>query len=69
MVLSDSLSSSQAVFNLKYDHPILVQILELYMKLTRDGKKIVFIWVPGHVDIRGNSAADSAARIWKYFVL
>ena len=62
MVLSDSLSSSQAVFNLKYDHPILVQILELYMNLNRDGKKIVFIWVPGHVSIRGNSAADSAAK-------
>ena len=39
------------------------------MNLTRDGKKIVFIWIPGNVDIRGNSAADSAARIWKYFVL
>jgi len=62
VVLSDSLSSSQAVFNLKYDHPILVQILELYMNLNRDGKKIVFIWVPGHVSIRGNSAADSAAK-------
>ena len=62
MVLSDSLSSSQAIFNLKYDHPVLVQILELYMILTRDVKKIVFIWVPGHVSIRGNSAADSAAK-------
>ena len=62
MVLSDSLSSSQAIFNLKYDHPVLVQILELYMILTRDVKKIVFIWVPGHASIRGNSAADSAAK-------
>ena len=29
--------------------------------LTRDGREIVFIWVPGHVGIRGNSVADSAA--------
>ena len=62
MILSDSLSSLQAIFNLKYDHPSLVQILELYMNLTRDGKQIVFIWVPGHVGIRRNAAADSAAK-------
>ena len=36
--------------------------LELYVNLTTDGKKIVFIWFPGHVGIRGNSAADSAAK-------
>ena len=62
LILSDSLSSLKAIFNLKYDHPILVQILELYLDLTKDGKEIVFVWVPGHVDIRGNSDADSAAK-------
>ena len=30
--------------------------------MTREGKDIVFIWVPGHVGIRGNSVADSAAK-------
>ena len=58
LTLSDYLSYLQSIFNLKYDH----QILELYTKMTRDGREIVFIWVPGHVGIRGNSAADSAAK-------
>ena len=62
MILFDSLSSLQSILNLKYDHPILVRILELYTEMTRDGREIVFIWFPGHVGIRGNSAADSAAK-------
>ena len=62
LILSDSLSSLKAIFNLKYKHPVLVQILELYMYLIKDGKEIVFVWVPGHVGIRGNSAADAAAK-------
>ena len=60
--MSDRRSSLQAIYNLKYDQPILGQVLELYIELTRDGKEIVFIWILGHVGIRGNSAADSAAK-------
>ena len=40
----------------------MVQFLELYMDLTKDGKETVFIWVPGRVGITGNLAADSAAK-------
>ena len=43
LILSDSLSSLQSILNLKYDHPVLVQILELYTEMTREGKEIVFI--------------------------
>ena len=32
------------------------------MGLIKDWKQIVFVWVPGHVGIRGNSAANSAAK-------
>ena len=62
LILSDSLSSLHSILNLKYDHPVLVQILELYTEMTRDGREIVFIWVPSHVGIRGNLGADSAAK-------
>ena len=37
-------------------------LLELYTEMTREGREIVFIWVPGHVGIKGNSAADSASK-------
>ena len=30
--------------------------------LMQDGKEIVFLWVPGHASISGNSAAESAAK-------
>ena len=42
------------MFNFKCDHPFLVHILELCRDSTKDGKEIVFTWVPGH--------ADSAAK-------
>ena len=61
-ILSDPLSSLKAIFNLKYEYPVLVQILELYMDLIKDGKDIVFVWVPGHVGTMDNSAADAAAK-------
>ena len=47
---------------MKYDHPILIKIRDLYSNLIRNGREIVFVWVLGHVGISRNSAADSAAR-------
>ena len=40
LILSDSLSSLQSILNLKYDHPVLVKILELYTEMTREGREI-----------------------------
>ena len=38
------------------------QQTDMYSCLIRDGKKTVFVRVPGHVGINGKSAADSAAK-------
>ena len=62
MIFSDSLSALQAFGKLKTDHPLLIQIQELLHKMNADQKEIVFMWVPGHVGIRGSEAADRAAK-------
>ena len=40
LILFDSLSSLQSILNLKYDHSVLVQILELYTEMTREGERL-----------------------------
>ena len=62
LILYNSLSALHAIHNLKYDHPVLLKIHELYSQLIQEEREIVFVWVPGHVGIRDNSAADSAAK-------
>ena len=52
----------QALGKLKSDHPLLIQIQELLHKINTDQTEIVCMWVAGHADIRGNEAADRAAK-------
>ena len=41
---------------------MLVKIHELYSQLIQEEREVVFVWVPGHVGIKGNTAADFAAK-------
>ena len=61
-MLSDSLSVFKSIANLKCDHALLVDLLNLYFRLICDNKDIVFAWVSGHVGIRGHSVVDLAAK-------
>ena len=62
LIISDSLSALQALRNNRLDHPLLVLIRELHTSLINEGNDIVFVWVPSHVGIRGNTEADIAAN-------
>ena len=62
VVLSDSLSALIAIKERKLDHPYLVDFFEQYCELVKEGKKITLAWVPSHVGIKGNEAADQAAK-------
>lgn len=58
LILTDSMSALQGPGT---EHPLPVQIKELYANLMAD-YYIIFIWVPGHVGIEVNKIADSAAN-------
>jgi ribonuclease HI len=62
LIVSDSLSSLEALSTRKITHPFLSDIHDLHTSLINDGKSIVFMWVPSHMGIRGNVMADQAAK-------
>ena len=62
LILSDSLSSLTSIKERKLDHPFLLDFFEYYKMLCEEGKRVVLAWVPSHVGIRGNTAADTAAK-------
>ena len=62
LILSDSLSSLMAIKEKKLDHPFLIDFFEHYTELCQEGKDIKLMWVPSHVNIKGNEEADTAAK-------
>ena len=61
IILSDSKSALQALEDLWSPNPEVRRVLELHSRI-RKTKDIIFCWVPSHVGIRGNEAADTAAK-------
>jgi len=62
LFLSDYLSCLQSLQNRDFSHPLIAVILCRVHGLISDGSSVVFMWIPGHVGLAGNSAADSAAK-------
>ena len=59
IVCSDSLSTINAVRNIKHQSPIINKIR---YNITQLHPKLQLTWVPGHVGIKGNGNADNAAK-------
>ena len=62
IIFSDSKSSLQALQDLQTNNPLVCKVLELHTALCNKHNNIMFRWLPSHVGIRGNEAADRAAK-------
>ena len=61
IIFSDSLSVSQALFNQKFENPLICDLLERISQILAS-KGPVFCWLPSHVGIRSNDLADKSAK-------
>ena len=62
LFLSDSLSCLQSLKNRNVSHTLIADILCRVHVLLSRGAQVAFMWVPCHVGLAGNSAADIAAK-------
>ena len=60
--LSYSLSCLQSLKSRDLSHPLIADILCRVHVLLSRGAQVAFMWVPSHVGLAGNSAADIAAK-------
>ncbi|ELT99143.1 hypothetical protein CAPTEDRAFT_215477 [Capitella teleta] len=62
LIVTDSLSSLQALGNFNITHPYVFKILEKYTILYNRGFDLVMLWCPSHVGVVGNARADLLAK-------
>ena len=62
IIFADSLSVLLSLHNKKMDNPLILQLLQKLHHLSCAHKTIHLCWIPSHIGIRGNEAADMAAK-------
>ena len=62
IICSDSKSALQALNKMKVNIPLVSKSLKLLQELRARQVDITFVWVPSHVGIGGNEAADREAK-------
>ncbi|GBM72911.1 hypothetical protein AVEN_68490-1 [Araneus ventricosus] len=66
---SDSKSALESLSNFNHRmHPVSFEILVFLPALEKRGFKILFVWVPSHVGIKGNELADCAVKAASSFL-
>ena len=62
LILSDSKSSLQSIKDIYSKNPLVKQIQNLLIRIANNNKQVRLCWVPAHVNIPGNEAADKLAK-------
>jgi ribonuclease HI len=62
LLSSDSLSCLKSFENQNLQNPVVLGIIERLHKLLSYGLKISFVWVPSHIGVAGNTAAEATAK-------
>ena len=62
LILSDSKSSLQSIKDIYSMNPLVKQIQNLLIRIANNNKQVRLCWVPAHVNIPGNEAADKLAK-------
>ena len=66
IIFSDSLSVLLSLHNMKVDNLLILKTLQNLHDLSCARKTIHLCWIPSHIGIRGNEAADMSAKDYPY---
>lgn len=62
VIVSDFFSTLQAIKQFASPHPLVLSFQLWLRRVASKNKDVVFCWIPGHVDVRGNEWAEAAVR-------